>query len=93
MEYGSRYHLFHNNAIAICIIGTICSPPRYPLVRTVTLIPWLSKTQPYCKVKTFIFHIDKMKASIDSAQLVWKKWPLNLEYCFSYYMGMIATFF
>ncbi|KRX41084.1 hypothetical protein T05_11740 [Trichinella murrelli] len=26
----------------------------YPLVRTVTLIPWLLKTQPYCKVKTFI---------------------------------------
>ncbi|KRZ87821.1 hypothetical protein T08_5909 [Trichinella sp. T8] len=81
--------LINNNAIAICIIGTICSPPRYPLVRTVTLIPWLSKTQPYCKVKTFIV----LLASIHSAQLVWKKWPLNLEYCFSYYMGMLATFF
>ncbi|KRX54648.1 hypothetical protein T09_3301 [Trichinella sp. T9] len=52
--------LINNNAIAICIIGTICSPPR---------------------------------ASIHYAQLVWKKWPLNLEYCFSYYMGMLAIFF
>ncbi|KRY39782.1 hypothetical protein T01_12838 [Trichinella spiralis] len=77
-----------NDTIAICIIGTICSPPGYPLVRTVTLIPWLSKSQPYCK-----FHIDKIKASIHSAQLVWNKWPLNLEYCFSYYMGLLPTFF
>ncbi|KRX79420.1 hypothetical protein T06_9784 [Trichinella sp. T6] len=36
-----------------------------------------------CQKLRRIFHIDKIKASIHSTHLLWNKWTLNLEYCFS----------